>query len=369
MKKYILIVSILIIIFLIFFALKISNYVHSENENDSITETADAVAKNENSSTTEATDVIAENGNDSITKAIDVITDDYIFYGTGDGIYLYSDNSITKFRSGFMPYSIRENGKFVYWVILENEHSDEYLPSSHIICYNKTDKEFKEFTVDGKIFYVWIENDYAVFSRLRYSRNKNDRGGYEIVAMNMNDESQSVVSDTQNIQVEFSCYNNKIYYLEEGNQIWEYDIEKKSKLIFLDEMERRTSERVDLAANSNGVFFTMPCDYEGHINLYKYNGDTQGAVLVKENVKDVIQYNDDVMFYKAKDGTYRYDLKTGLSAQITPRSDCFKYIINDNYIAVYCYDEVIYLYDYINCEPVNGFNEKFWNEKISGTNS
>lgn len=146
-----------------------------------------------------------------------------------------------------------------------------------------------------EIYDLTLLNDYVVFSGMN-----NKDFSYGIMAKQISTGKELCISDTQNNQLEFYCYQDEIYFLEpnDDNHLYKYNLSSKAKSKVSDLVQNKSSVRINLCVNDSGIFFTK-CVFEEdseETNLYKLDTDNNKVILIAQNIDDIVGSQDDVIY-------------------------------------------------------------------------
>ena len=146
-----------------------------------------------------------------------------------------------------------------------------------------------------EIYDLTLLNDYVVFSGMN-----NKDFSYCIMAKQISTGKELCISDTQNNQLEFYCYQDEIYFLEpnDDNHLYKYNLSSKAKSKVSDLVQNKSSVRINLCVNDSGIFFTK-CVFEEdseETNLYKLDTDNNKVILIVQDIDDIVGSQDDVIY-------------------------------------------------------------------------
>jgi hypothetical protein len=215
-----------------------------------------------------------------------------VFFERDGEIWQCNNGKIKKFKK-FNDANATSNVKFdghnLYW------YSKENADYGYINLINIDDGKSIKVKTEFNVYALMLDGNYIIFSGMN-----NKDFSYNIIAKDINSGEELCVSNTQNNQLEFVCYNGEVYFFEpnEDNTLYKYNIQSQEKTKLSDLVKNTSSVKTNLCVDDDGIFFTKTNFSEDDevSNLYKLIVDENKVVTVAENIDDIIGADNGILY-------------------------------------------------------------------------
>jgi len=293
----------------------------------------------------------------NLKNHIDKISNDYIFFSSYDGVYVYN-NGVRKIDCGSFPI-VKENDNYAFWESCASEDNNV----AGIVVYDIENNKYDFFETDDEIVDFWVEDGYII-----YSAHKSK--DYYISCIDMSDGSKENVAKSVGNLVDFSYCNESIYftdiYLEnncfDSYRIYKYDMESKTTTMIANDIKNNTSVKMCIAVNENDIFFTNTKNYAND-DLYKFNWNTEKIEFLGEEVSKPEKLENSVV-YMSGNSIYEYNSENNIKSNImtldTSDKDFYGYTVNEKYIVyLFVKEDNIDVMDVYVCDRLTGETKVF----------
>lgn len=285
------------------------------------------------------------------------ISNEHIFFSIYNGVYIYDNNEIRKIDNGYNYPIVKENDGYAFWVSPALEENGEYTSwesytleekqNYGIVVYDIENNKYDFFKAEGRIIDLWVEDGYIIYSA--------HNSYYSIYCIDMSDGFQTVVAGSVCEEVDFSYYNNSIYFTDahftgdfwDSFRIYKYDLEDKTTML-IDSVKNDTTLQMDIAIDETGIFYTYTKNY-ANVDLYKFDWSSEKSVLIRECVSGPERLGNYLIYMSGDNSIYEYNLKNNEETKIiTLDKRFYGQTVNEKYIVYLSGREdktEIYVYD------------------------